>query len=216
MGETENMILGALPGGRGDEIASSLAELVNKLLAPENAGFSGSVETIATQLDQIRLLSQEQTAALADNTQAVVQNTAVQATGGKLPAAGDVARSAARTILSGFTLAPLISGLAGLFRGSKTESPAPLVKYGLPPSVEFQGGLIPQSTPGIAGVDYGDDGRPRAIPRAAPYGGPPVTIQVQAMDSRSFLDHSDEIARAVREALLNAHSLGDVMSELQS
>jgi hypothetical protein len=39
-------------------------------------------------------------------------------------------------------------------------------------------------------------------------------VQVQAMDSRSFMDHSDEIARAVREALLNAHSLGDVMSEL--
>jgi hypothetical protein len=34
------------------------------------------------------------------------------------------------------------------------------------------------------------------------------------MDSRSFMDHSDEIARAVREALLNAHSLGDVVSEL--
>ncbi len=34
------------------------------------------------------------------------------------------------------------------------------------------------------------------------------------MDSRSFMDHSDDIARAVREALLNAHSLNDVMSEL--
>jgi hypothetical protein len=38
-------------------------------------------------------------------------------------------------------------------------------------------------------------------------------VQVQAMDSRSFLDHSDEIARAVREAMLNAHALNDVVNE---
>ena len=41
-----------------------------------------------------------------------------------------------------------------------------------------------------------------------------ITIQVQAMDSRSFLDHRDEIAQAVREAMLNSHSLNDVVSEL--
>jgi hypothetical protein len=34
------------------------------------------------------------------------------------------------------------------------------------------------------------------------------------MDSRSFLEHSDEIARAVREAMLNSHALNDVVSEL--
>ena len=34
------------------------------------------------------------------------------------------------------------------------------------------------------------------------------------MDSRSFLDHSDEIANAVREAVLNSHSLRDVLTEL--
>jgi hypothetical protein len=34
------------------------------------------------------------------------------------------------------------------------------------------------------------------------------------MDSQSFLDHSQEIARAVREAMLNTSSLNDVVSEL--
>ncbi len=73
----------------------------------------------------------------------------------------------------------------------------------------------------IAAIDYGQDGMPRPI-RTATSGNsstpanwaPAVTVQVQAIDSRSFLDHSDEIARAVREAILNAHSLGDVVSEL--
>ena len=41
-----------------------------------------------------------------------------------------------------------------------------------------------------------------------------ITIQVQAMDSRSFLDHSAEIAQAVREAMLNMHSLNDVVNDI--
>jgi hypothetical protein len=43
---------------------------------------------------------------------------------------------------------------------------------------------------------------------------PNITIQVQAMDSRSFLDHSAEIAQAVREAMLNMHSLNDVVNDI--
>ena len=43
---------------------------------------------------------------------------------------------------------------------------------------------------------------------------PQITVQVQAMDSRSFLDHSDEIAAAVRTALLSSNSLNDVIAEL--
>jgi hypothetical protein len=34
------------------------------------------------------------------------------------------------------------------------------------------------------------------------------------MDSRSFMDHSYDIARAVREAMLNMHALNDVISDL--
>jgi hypothetical protein len=34
------------------------------------------------------------------------------------------------------------------------------------------------------------------------------------MDSQSFLDHSDEIAKAVQQALLGSHSLNDVISDL--
>jgi hypothetical protein len=41
-----------------------------------------------------------------------------------------------------------------------------------------------------------------------------IHINVQAMDSRSFLDHSDDIARAVREAMLNMHALNDVLNEI--
>jgi len=34
------------------------------------------------------------------------------------------------------------------------------------------------------------------------------------MDSRSFMDHSSDIAQAVRDAMLNMHSINDVISNL--
>jgi hypothetical protein len=49
---------------------------------------------------------------------------------------------------------------------------------------------------------------------ATPFYTSPITVQVQALDSQSFMDHSDDIARAVREAILNSHSLNDAVSEL--
>ena len=44
--------------------------------------------------------------------------------------------------------------------------------------------------------------------------GAQVTVNIQAMDSRSFLDRSQDIAQAVREAMLNMHSINDVVNDL--
>jgi predicted nucleotide-binding protein len=68
----------------------------------------------------------------------------------------------------------------------------------------------------LSGVDYNQSGDPRAINGSASSSqpSPQITIQVQAMDSRSFIDHSQDIAKAVREAMLNMHSLNDVISDL--
>jgi hypothetical protein len=38
-------------------------------------------------------------------------------------------------------------------------------------------------------------------------------VQVQAMDSQSFLDHSGDIAMAVRQAMLQSSVLNDVVRE---
>jgi hypothetical protein len=43
---------------------------------------------------------------------------------------------------------------------------------------------------------------------------PQINVNIQAMDSQSFLDHSDEIAQAVRQAMLSLNSINDVMNEL--
>ncbi|MBK9170642.1 MAG: hypothetical protein IPM24_24705 [Bryobacterales bacterium] len=159
------------------------------------------------------------------NTQALLRPpvAGVASSGGVTRNAGSAALS---FLTSGFGLSPLVTSLASLFRrGDREEAAAPLIRYALPPPVRFdainsrEGGNSPF---GFAAVDYGAGPQPRAIQiqtetvrAAAPVNPvPQITIQVQAMDSRSFLDHSDDIARAVRDAMLNIHPLNDVIQDL--
>jgi hypothetical protein len=91
-----------------------------------------------------------------------------------------------------------------------------LVKYAMPPSIAFQGA---NTDAGVAFADYDQTGMPRSYGTPAPTGSAPqsapqITVNVQAMDARSFLDRSSDIAAAVREAMLNMNSLNDVVSEL--
>ena len=52
------------------------------------------------------------------------------------------------------------------------------------------------------------------IERTAAQVSPQITVNVQAMDARSFLDRSSDIALAVRDAMLNLNSINDVVNEL--
>jgi len=57
----------------------------------------------------------------------------------------------------------------------------------------------------------------RAYPSSAAASGSTqaqVTVNVQAMDARSFLDRSGDIAMAVRDAMLNLNSINDVVNDL--
>jgi hypothetical protein len=68
--------------------------------------------------------------------------------------------------------------------------------------------------------DAGDSGGAAAPVADSPNSGktgaaaPQITVSVQAMDSQSFLDHSSDIAQAVRSAMLNMSSINDVVNEL--
>lgn len=127
------------------------------------------------------------------------------------------------TILeSAFGMVPLVSGLLGLFGGGDSSTPPPLEKYSLPPSISFDTADTPD---GLTLADYGQSGSARAYTPAgaAPTGtaaqasagaAPQITVNVQAMDARSFLDRSTDIAAAVREAMLNLSSINDVVNDL--
>ncbi len=115
---------------------------------------------------------------------------------------------------SGLGLTPLWVKIAGLFRG-RGEEPQPPAPYLGPPPLELEvantGGILA----GLPRVVRGVGGEPRAVEHErAVVWQPQVTVNVSAMDSRSFLDRQEDIARAVREAMLHMHPVNDLISEL--
>jgi hypothetical protein len=146
---------------------------------------------------------------------------------------GITAESVATTVLeSGFGIVPLVAGIIGLFEGGKPAPPV-FTKYAMPDSIQFEG----NSSGGDTGIDDFDQmGMPRA--EVSPDGAfaqsdavqgtttthaaaTPGTGQSQATPSTAqpgdpqwFMDHSSDIARAVRSAMLNLSSVNDVVSDL--
>jgi hypothetical protein len=90
-------------------------------------------------------------------------------------------------------LGSLVSGITSLFGGSQQKTLPALTLFQLPDAVNQT--VHMQS----------------AAPAA---GNAAVHVHVQAMDTQSFVNRSNDIARAVKTAMLNSHSLNDVVSEL--
>ncbi len=171
---------------------------------------------LSRQLSALRAASLSQIDAAAANTRAVLESTVSQ-TSGIRQGITSTGTTLASVLGSGLGLAPAVKALLGLFTGSSDEAPPALPKYIAPPPLRFEAGNVPG---GFTSIGYGQGGNPRLTGGPSGSNGgpasysPQVTIQVQAMDSRSFMDHSDDIARAVREAMLNMHPMNDVVNDL--
>jgi hypothetical protein len=164
---------------------------------------------LAAQLEQLRQVTATQVDSLNQNTDAVIQSASSKSSG---PAA-QIASGAGKvvsSILGGSGLGALVSGIIGLFGGGSQDPPAPLTHFSLPQAVKVDAGLAPGGQ--FAPVNYSQDGLPRTSAAPAPV--QQINVQVNAMDSQSFLDRSDDIARAVKEAMLNSHSINDVVADL--
>ena len=124
----------------------------------------------------------------------------------------------------------LIAGLVSAFGGGGSSTPPPLVKYAMPAAVDFQAA---ESQGQVSGLDYDQMGTPRSYAAAGTSGtasgtasggvngsgsgsgaAPQITFNVQAMDARSFMDRSSDIAAAVRDAMLNLNAINDVVNDL--
>jgi len=156
-------------------------------------------------LGQATQVIDEQTQATAANTDALAQSQSRSTSGGS--AVSGVLSTASDILGGGLSLLPLVSLFSGLFSGGPSQ-PAPLVPYALPPSLSLE------STTNNQGMVWGENGEPRSTGGSGSSAGQQITVQVQAMDSQSFLDHSDDIAQAVRQAMLNMNSINDVITNL--
>ena len=211
-----------LPGLTGTTTA------VNTAAAQTADTSTNTTETIAsTALNSV--LGAVPLAGLIFNGQGATSSGSAGTSGGG--GVGNTLESIATTVLkSGFGVVPLIGELFGLFGGGSTPAAPELVKYAMPASINFQGA---ETSSGLSNADYDQFGSPRAYggsgggaqssPGSSTNAGgtgmgsgpaPQITVNVQAMDARSFLDRSSDIAAAVRDAMLNLNSINDVVNDL--
>jgi hypothetical protein len=164
-----------------------------------NGDLATSLSQAGQQIAQLQSAYQQQAALITANTQALQGNTSAQGHSA-LSTAGGLASSVLGGGVFGL-LSPLISGIASLFGGGSAPKPLPI--YAPPPPIAINGTLNSAAPNAAASATGGSQA-------AAPQ----VTVNVNAMDSQSFMDHSTDIANAVREAMLNMHPINGVVASL--
>jgi hypothetical protein len=187
-------------GGSGSSTLSQVLQVALK-------DTSNAVTEANKQLSALLPVQQQNLDTVNQNTQALLNNTASKSGSGS-SALSTVGSLASGILGGGSILSPIISGLLNLFGGQSTSQPA-FTPFTMPAPIHLDttlGGGAPQALQQTA------TNVPGTVSAQAP--APSIHIQVSAMDSQSFLDHSDQIAQAVRQALLNSHPLADVIAEI--
>jgi hypothetical protein len=185
------------------EPMAPLAELVGQ--QEPGAGSSSLADAAAAltaAVEQQRSITQTQAGTGDQNS------SSLSSSGGS--SALDTIGSVAGSILEdGLGLGPLIGGLTSLFGGGGGSSTPPALNtYTAPEPVQFEGDVDRSTNT----TDWGGSGGTQS--GAGLSTGAQITVQVNALDSQSFLDHSQDIANAVRQAMLNSNSLNDVVNDL--
>jgi hypothetical protein len=194
-----------------DRGANSSALLFEREIAPlvttrasEGARDTGALAT------EIRRLTEATRAAAAVNS-AAPRATTPNSTSN--PDGGGIVDTAFRTAAMMTGVGPIVTGLMKLFGSSEPEALPPLEKFIAPSSISVDAALTANRD--FGGVRYSQGGSPEVTGRQAlQNSSPAIQVNIQAMDSQSFLDRQDDIARAVREAMLHSNSLNDVVMEL--
>lgn len=224
----------------------NISDVIASLGPSGGQNITGAITGLAAQITQLNSANEQQRQAIADNTNALIQQ-AGQTGQSVASKAGDFGKSLLKDTLGALPLAGLISGLFS----SSTPTPPPLVRYSqaLPINVSqvSQGGqtgpanydqygnarmpglnsflgsdavnALAQPQNGSGGSSNAQTGVPAASGANAQASSSPaqtmnITLNVNALDSRSILDRSDDIASAVRQAMLNTHSMNDVINDL--
>ena len=182
---------------------------INVGVSSSNGDLAGALSQAGQQILQLQSAYQQQASLISENTQAIQSNTSSHSSGSGV--LGNVTSHLFGGAL-GF-LSPIISGIAGLFGGHSTPQPLPI--YTPPPSVSISGAI--QATPVPTQTSTSNTSNTTSNTsnntNQSTYS-PHITVNVSAMDSQSFMDRSNDIASAVREAMLNMHPINNVVADL--
>lgn len=200
-------------------IGDVVSAAVGPLRSAGGAGSNGSNSEMADQfsqlteqLQQLQSVNQAAVQATQDNTQALSQNSPVRTQTGS-STANNVGGILESVFGLGTGLSPLITGLASLFGGGGGSSQsAPLDTLLMPAKTQVNAGVSEAAPTSAFAVNRSQGGQ--AQPASSSTNSPQITVQVQALDSQSFLDHSTDIAMAVRQAMLESNVLNDVIQGL--
>ncbi len=190
----------------------SLEQVLKDAVAPlaralDVSPLESQVARLSQQIGQIQTLGQAVSSAAATNTQNVVSQVVRAAN----PAASGIGGSLLGGLGIATGISPLIHGIFSLFGGGGNDSQLPtFTSFTLPQSVNIDAGVGAVAPGSLFAVDHGQRSAPRALQQVQ---APQVTVQVQALDSQSILDRSNDIALAVRQAMLESSILNDVIRE---
>jgi hypothetical protein len=131
-------------------------------------------------------------------------------------------------VSKGLGLASIVTSIVGLFRGPHQPESVP-IPFTAPASLSLEVANTDQILRGFPRFDFSATGERRlaegsgnAVAPApspdAPSGPPPeppvqITVNVSAIDSRSFRDYAPELAEAVRDAMLHLHPIHQVIRD---
>ena len=182
-------------------------------VSSDNGDLTSALSQAGQQIAQLQSAYQQQANLIAENTQALQSNSS-----SKSGSPGSVLGGVASSLFGGALgfLSPIISGIASLF--GESSAPQALPIYTPPPPVSISS--VVQATPLPSQAASSSSSSAQTAGAASSAGGsqgnyaPQITVNVSAMDSQSFLDRSNDIASAVREAMLNMHPINNVVAEL--
>ncbi len=86
--------------------------------------------------------------------------------------------------------------------------------FELPPSLSLEVANTDNILGGFPRFARKPAGEVRVLRQESPAPQPQVTVNVNAMDTQSFLDRSEDIAGALRDAMLHMHPINDVIGEM--
>jgi hypothetical protein len=190
-------------------------DLEKELLGAAGGGLPESLNVLRGSVDQLVGAQNLALGQLRDNTLALLENTSSNYSGGG--GLASTAKSVTTGLGAGLFLSPLITGLRKLFGGGGPAQPPELVRYSKPAAAAYELPLtypeqVMQTSTTNAGRSSGLMSNPPAA--VAAQSASNITIQVQALDSRSIIDRSDDIARALKRAIHHSHSVNGAIAEV--
>lgn len=181
--------------------AVTIEDVLKDALAPFGAPAAGLSRQMERVAEQLSVLDVAMASPVAEGATAKGSTERAVSIGGVLTGIG-----------VGLGLPAMVKSVARLFGGGdEPKELPPLVDFALPASLGVNAGVSDRVPGGPFLVDYAQGGAPR--PGTSIMQPTNITVHVQAMDSRSFMDHSGDIARAVRQAMLESSVLSDVIRE---